>query len=186
MKKILGIVGSPRKNGNTHILVERILKGAKEKGAKADILFLNDLDINECNGCHICWKKKQCCLDDDMNDIYPKIIESDVIIFGTPVYWYGPTALMKGFIDRFVYFNCPKNRVKIKDKKAVIAVTFEEKSIEASLLLIAFFEKCFNYLQIKLAGKIIVPDVSDKGEILKKKDYLNKAYGLGRTLANGT
>jgi multimeric flavodoxin WrbA len=44
--------------------------------------------------------------------IYPKIIEADVIIFGTPVYWYGPTALMKAFIDRFVYFNCPENRAK--------------------------------------------------------------------------
>ena len=184
MKKILGIMGSPRRNGNTHILVTSILKGAKEKGAKVDILFLNDLDINECKGCHICWDEKQCCIDDDMNDIYPKIIESDAIIFGTPVYWYGPTALMKGFIDRFVYFNCPKNRVKIKDKQAVLAIPFEEKTAKTSELLVVFFEKCFKYLQMNLVSKIIVPGVGNKGEILKKKDYLNKAYELGRTLAN--
>lgn len=184
MKKILGIVGSPRKKGNTHILVTSILEGAKEKGAKVDILFLNDLDIKECDGCHTCWEEKQCSKDDDMNNIYPKIIESDVIIFGTPVYWYGPTALMKGFIDRFVYFNCPENRVKIKDKQAVIAVPFEEKNTETSTLLIAFFEKCFKYLQMNLIGKIIVPGVGNKGAILKKKDYLNEAYELGIILAN--
>ena len=114
MKNFLGVVGSPRKKGNTHILISKIFQGAKREGAIGDILFLNDLDIQECDGCHICWMGKPCRKKDDMNRIYPKIIESDVIIFGTPVYWYGPTALMKGFIDRFVYFNCPENRKYIK------------------------------------------------------------------------
>jgi hypothetical protein len=111
-KKVLGVVGSPRKNGNTHILVSRILEGAEKQGAAAETIFLNDLNIRECNGCHACWRGKRCSKKDDMRDIYPKIIESDVIVFGTPVYWYGPTALMKGFMDRFVYFNCPENRKK--------------------------------------------------------------------------
>ena len=183
MKKILGVVGSPRRNGNTHILVSRILEGAKEEGAIVDILFLNDLNIQECDGCHTCWEGKQCSKNDDMNNIYPKIIESDVIILGTPVYWYEPTALMKGFIDRFVYFNCPENRVKIKGKVAVIAVPFEEENPETAALLVAFFEKCLQYLQMNLIGKIIVPGVSRKGEILKKGDRLQEGYELGRGLA---
>lgn len=96
MKTILGVVGSPRRKGNTHILVSRILEGAKKEGAATEIIFLNDLTIRECDGCHVCWKGRKCSKKDDMNNIYPKIIQSDVIIFGTPVYWYGPTALMKG------------------------------------------------------------------------------------------
>jgi len=183
MKKILGVVGSPRRNGNTHILVSRILEGAKDKGALVDILFLNDLNIQECDGCHVCWEGKGCSKSDDMIAIYPKIIESDIIIFGTPVYWYGPTALMKGFIDRFVFFNCSENRAKIKGKLAVIAVPFEEKNPEAVALLVSFFEKSLHYLEMDLIAQIIVPGVSRKGEILEKGDCLEEAYTIGRRLA---
>jgi len=79
-------------------LVSTILDGAKAEGADIETLFLGDLDIRECYGCHSCWKGRHCSKKDDMNVIYPKIIQSDIIIFGTPVYWYGPTALMKCFI----------------------------------------------------------------------------------------
>jgi len=183
VKKFLGVVGSPRKKGNTHILVSKILEGAKKEGARGEILFLNDLEIRECDGCLVCWKGKPCRKKDDMNRIYPKIIESDVIIFGTPVYWYGPTALMKGFIDRFVYFNCPENRMKIRGKEAVLAVPFEEESPETVAPLITSFEKSLQYLEMNLVGKVIVPGVSRKGEILGKEDRLKEAFDLGRKLA---
>ncbi len=183
MKKILGIMGSPRKKGNTHILISKILEGAKSEGAKGDILFLNDLTIQECDGCHRCWRGTECSKEDDMNRLYPKIIESDGIVFGTPVYWYGPTALMKGFIDRFVYFNCPENRKKIRGKPAVLAVPFEEEDPQAAALLKASFEKSLVYLEMNLIGTILVPGVSQKGEILEKVDLLGEAYELGRRLA---
>jgi multimeric flavodoxin WrbA len=182
MKKILGIMGSPRMNGNTHILVGKILEGAKDNGASAEIIFLKDQDIKECDGCHTCWKGRDCSKKDDMNNIYPKIIESDIIVFGTPVYWYGPTALMKAFIDRFVYFNCEENRIKIKNKLAAIAVPFEEENPETAWLLTEFFEKSCEYLELQLVGKIIVPGVSARGEILDKKKCLDEAYKFGAGL----
>ena len=183
MNKILGVIGSPRKKGNTHILVSRILDGAKAEGADTEILFLNDLDIRECDGCHSCWKGRQCSKKDDMNVIYPKIIESDIIIFGTPVYWYGPTALMKCFIDRFVYFNCPKNRSKIKGKAAVLAIPFEEDNIKTADLLIRFFVKSLRYLEMKIIGKILSPGVSARGDILKREEFLEKGYQLGKRIS---
>ena len=79
-----------------------ILEGAQSEGAAGAILFLDDLDVHECNGCHACWEGKECSKHDDMNSIYPQIIKSHGIIFGTSVYWDGPTALMKGFVNRFV------------------------------------------------------------------------------------
>jgi multimeric flavodoxin WrbA len=118
-----------------------------------------------------------------MNKLYPKIIQSDVIIFGTPVYWYGPTALMKCFIDRFVYFNCQENREKIRGKSAVVAVPFEEETPKTASLLIKFFEKSLQYLEMNLIAKILVPGVSRKGDILKKEDRLAEGYTLGRRLA---
>jgi len=183
--KLLGVIGSPRRNGNTHILVAKILEGAEEEGSEVDTLFLADLNIQECDGCHACWKGKECSKNDDMNGIYPKIVESDVIVFGTPVYWYGPTALMKAFIDRFVYFNCPENREKIRGKSAVIAVPYEEDDPETAKPLEMLFEKSFQYLEMKLVGRIIVPGVGAKRDVLKKKDRLDEAYELGRRLTKG-
>ncbi len=180
--KILGVIGSPRKRGNTYALVSKILEGAEKEGASTEILFLNDMNIRECDGCHVCWKGKQCSKKDDMNNIYAKIIDSDIIVFGTPVYWYGPTALMKCFIDRFVYFNCPENRSKIRGKSAVIAIPFEEENPKTADLLIKFFKKSLQYLEMKLVGKIIVPGVGNRGDILKKADRLEYAYELGKRL----
>ncbi len=181
--KILGVVGSPRKRGNTHILVSRILDGAEKEGAVTETIFLNDLNIRECDGCHACWKGRQCSKKDDMNKIYTKITGSDIIVFGTPVYWYGPTALMKCFIDRFVYFNCPENRAKIRGKAALIAVPFEEEDPKTARLLVKFFEKSLRYIEMKLIGKILVPGVGSRGDILRKADRLEEGYELGKRAA---
>jgi multimeric flavodoxin WrbA len=182
-RKVLGVVGSPRRKGNTDILVSTILDGAREEGADTERLFLGDLHIRECDGCHSCWKGRRCSKKDDMNNVYPKLVESDAIIFGTPVYWYGPTALMKCFIDRFVYFNCPENRAKIRGKAAVLAIPFEEDNPGTADLLIEFFEKSLGYLEMKIRGKIIAPGVSARGQILEKKKVLEKGYRLGKRLA---
>jgi multimeric flavodoxin WrbA len=183
MKKILGIVGSPRKNGNTHVLVSRILEGAREKGVDGETLLLGEMEIRECDGCHVCWQGKRCSKNDDMNEVFGKIGASDAIVFGTPVYWYGPTALLKALIDRFVYFNCPENRPQVKGKLAVVATPFEEENLETAALLLAFFEKSFEYLQMRLVESIVVPGVGEKGAILEKQDSLEEARALGGRLA---
>jgi multimeric flavodoxin WrbA len=183
MKKILAVMGSPRKKGNTHILISKILEGAKSEGIAGEILFLGGLDIRECDGCHRCWQGKECNKDDDMSRLYQKIIASAGIIFGTPVYWYGPTALIKGFLDRFVYFNCPENRKMIKGKPAALAVPCEEADPATGALVKAMFEKSLQYLEMDLIDTIIVPGVTKKGEIIKKQASLEEAYNLGIKLA---
>ena len=189
MDKILGIIGSPRKNGNTDILVSQVLAGAKSAGAEIEALYLGDLDIHECNGCHACWRAQVCSKKDDMNPIYQKIAESDAFVFGTPVYWYGPTALMKAFIDRLVYFNCPENRPQIAGKTAGTVIPFEEESPETAELVVKFFEKSCAYLDITLGKQIVVPGVGRKGQVREKQDVLLSAYELGRSMfahGNGT
>ena len=185
MKKIMGVVGSPRWDGNTHILVSRLLEGVEQAGAKTDLLFLSGLTIRECDGCHACWKGGHCLKNDDMVDVYPRVAASDVIVFGTPIYWYGPTALMKAFLDRFVYFNAPENRRKIAGHGAVLAIPFEENTPETAALTVAMFEKSFKYLQMNLLGKLIVPGVGERGDILAKTELLQEAYELGKRLAGG-
>jgi multimeric flavodoxin WrbA len=184
MKKILAVMGSPRKGGNTELLVGKLAEGALSKGAKVHTIRLADMEIRECDGCHVCWNGKNCCKKDDMLGLYEKISESDVIVFGTPVYWFGPTALMKLFIDRFVYFNCPENRAKIKGKAAAMIIPFEDKSIDTVRPLVELFEKSFKYLEMSLVGSVIVGGVGEKGDILKKPDRLNDACELGKRLAD--
>ena len=183
MSRVLGIMGSPRKKGNSHVLLNKILEGAESKGAETEIVLLGDTTIGECDGCHACWRGKPCPRMDDMNDLYQKIAESDVLIFATPVYWYGPTALMKAFLDRFVYFNCPENRDKIKGKKCMLAVVFEEDSGEAAGPLVDMFEKSFAYLGVDHVETILVPGVTKRGEVAEKKDVMARAFELGKTLA---
>jgi multimeric flavodoxin WrbA len=179
MKKILGVLGSPRKEGNTHVLISKILEGAKEVGAMGEILFLDDLDIKGCAGCFSCWKGNECSRKDDMNDLYPKIFESDVIIWGTPVYWYGPTALIKAFLDRFFYTTSPNNISKIQGKSAVIVIPFQEKNPEIASPLVHMFEKSFKYIKMDIVEKLIVPGVFKRGDVLKLKDVLEKAKEIG-------
>jgi len=179
MKKVLGVVGSPRKKGNTDILVSKVLEGARTEGAATHIIRLGDLSIKECDGCHVCWNNKPCTKKDDMANLYSEIIQSDLIILGTPVYWYGPTALMKGFIDRFVYFNCPQNRELIQGKSVMIVVPFEETDIETVTPVIAFFERCFTFLDLNFVAKLVVPGVSYRGEVATWEEQLKKAYELG-------
>jgi len=184
-KSVLGIIGSPRRNGNTHVLVSRMLEGARDAGAEVDALFLADLTIRECDGCHACWQGKPCSKHDDMSGLFERIARSDVLIFGTPVYWYGPTALMKAFRDRFVYFNCPENRAKIRGHAAALAIPFEDTDMATAELLVKSFEKSLSYLEMKLAGCILVPGVTQKGEIAEKADRMQEAYALGARLVTG-
>jgi multimeric flavodoxin WrbA len=186
MKKVLGIVGSPRKQGNTHLLVSGILEGARAAGAETEEVLLGGLNIRECIGCHACWSGRPCSRNDDMNALFPKIAAADAYVFGTPVYWYGPTALMKCFIDRFVYFNCPANRASIRGKSAALAVPFEEEHPETAALVTAFFEKSLSYLEMNLIGNVIVPGMARKGQVRELPDRLAEAGGLGGLLAAGT
>ena len=184
MKTVLGIVGSPRKNGNTDIMVSQVLEGAHGNGANTERIWLAGLKILECDGCHACWKGKGVCSkNDDMTVLYQKITECDVIVLGTPVYWYGPTAIMKCFIDRFVYFNCPANRSKIRDKAAVIVVPFEDTTYATSDPVVDFFERSLSYLEMRLVDKILAPGVTKRGEVRNRKRIMARCYALGEALA---
>jgi multimeric flavodoxin WrbA len=180
MGKVFGVVGSPRKNGNTHILVSAMLHGASDTGVDTDIVMLGEKKIKECTGCHACWKGLICPRRDDMNDLYSLIIECDALILGTPVYWFGPTALMKAFIDRFVYFNCADNRAGIIGKPVYLVIPLEEENPDTYAPVVEFFRKSLNYLQMDLKGMVIAPGVGRKGEIRERGDKMKEAENMGR------
>jgi multimeric flavodoxin WrbA len=182
VKRVLGIVGSPRIGGNTHILVSQILKGAREMGARTELISLGNLRIKECDGCHTCWETEMCRINDGMTRIYKKLMESDCIVLATPMYWFGPTVSMKALIDRLVYFCSPKTEDKIKGKEAVLAVAFAGEDPAEANPLLKMLTMTTGYLGMKLRGKILVPGVAEKGAIKKKKSKLKEALNLGRLI----
>lgn len=102
--KILGFLGSPRKEGNTAILMNEVLSEAKKGGHEVNIYYLNETNIQGCQGCLHCKKHGRCRIDDDMQSIYDEIQAADSIVFGTPVYWGGESSQFKTFFDRWFAF----------------------------------------------------------------------------------
>lgn len=97
---VLGIFGSPRRGGNTELLLEEALLGAETEGAKVARLHLSDFTITPCKECHGCDTTGNCVVLDDMQKIYPKLLEADVVILASPIFFYGVTAWTKALIDR--------------------------------------------------------------------------------------
>ncbi len=182
--KMLGIMGSPRIGGNTHLLMGRMLDGFGSEGGETEMIKLASLEIRECDGCHACWSGRDCPKGDDMGDLYCKIEDSDVIVFGTPVYWYGPTGLMKLLIDRMVYFNCPENRKRIRNKMATYIIPFEDLEPSTVRPVQEFFHRCFDYLDLDRVEGIVVPGVSARGEVSELDEVMNEAFQLGRKIAS--
>jgi len=98
--KVLGISGSPRKDGNTEVLIKEALEGARSKGAEVEMIALAGKDIKGCQAHPTCGQGGKCLIDDDMQPIYAKLMEADAIIIGTPVYFGGMTGQTKSFLDR--------------------------------------------------------------------------------------
>ncbi len=98
--KVLGIVASPRKGGNTEILVTEALEGAKSAGAEVELFTVADKTIAPCDGCLACGESAVCKIKDDMQELYTKMVEADGIIFGTPVYFSNVSAQAKIIMDR--------------------------------------------------------------------------------------
>ena len=176
--KILALIGSPRKGSNTDTLVEQTLKGSEVRGHKYEKISLYNYEISPCIDCRKCKKGDYICvLNDGMKEIYPKMDGADVIIFGTPNYWYGPTAKMKLLIDRMRPYVA---NGKLKGKKAVV-ITPAAEGPNACGPLIEMFRMSFDYLEMEFAGKILAR-AYERGEIKRNDQELKNAYNLGISL----
>ncbi|AKA68711.1 flavodoxin family protein [Clostridium scatologenes] len=106
--KILAVNGSPKgEKGNTEVILKQFLKGCEEAGAKAEIVYLKDKNIKHCSGCFTCWTKTpgKCIHKDDMEELLQKILEADIIVYATPLYYFTVTGTMKDFMDRMLPLN---------------------------------------------------------------------------------
>ena len=175
------LFGSPRKEGNTIQLVNAFAQALKEKGANVRMLYLNDMNIRPCQGCGICLPNGVCRINDDMKDIRKYILESDLIVYATPVYWFGISAQLKLVIDRTFAFMDENYNSRIANKKAVTLMTCGTEDINECEHIITMFKMIFNLQKLEYAGNIIATGCSPSA-ISIKNEFLEKSKELARSL----
>jgi len=187
-KKILILLGSPRKTGNSSVLADSLAKGSIHAGASVVTLFLHGLDISPCTGCNACQEEaaQGCVIDDAMQDVYRKIIEADAVVFASPIYWFSVTAQLKTVIDRiYAVGGGDKNALGGKNFGVVLAYADTDPFISGAVNALRMFQDISAYLGATLAGAVY-GSAYEAGEIVENKELVDAAYKLGEKLGGGT
>jgi len=187
--KVLGIFGSPRKGGNTDLLLEEILKGAEKEGAQIERLRISEFKITPCTECLKCYESGACVVQDDMQAIYRKLLDSDLIILASPVFFYGITAWAKALVDRtqalwarkYILKDPSLSKEGKRRKGFFVSVggTKGPKVFDGAILTAKYF---FDVLNATYAGELVFRNVDTKGDILKEPEALRQAFEVGRKL----
>ncbi len=187
---VLGISGSPRRNGNTELLIREFMKGAKASGHETELILLSELNISPCNSCDSCQKNGKCVINDKMQEMHKKLLEADYIVFASPIYFGGVSAQLKSFIDRCQALWSRKyilKKVLINPDKGSRSGYFistagskdYNKVFDGAIFVI---KAIFNTLDIKYKGELFFKDMEKKGDIIKHPKALKIAYETGASL----
>lgn len=173
--KILGIVGSSRKNGNTEILTSECLKAASSLGAETYLIRLSELNISPCDGCQYCRSSGECKIKDDMQAMYQNLINADGIIVGTPVYFWNVSALTKVFMDRTYALRYPTRRLRGKVGGAIAVASHRGCSFALSAI-----NNFFLHHKMIVAGLGVSGYASEVGDVKKDERALRESRELGK------
>ncbi|MDO8688965.1 MAG: flavodoxin family protein [Dehalococcoidia bacterium] len=173
--KVLGVVSSPRKGGNTEVLVSEVLASAQEAGAETEILLLRDKTIQPCDGCRSCHKTGLCHVQDGMQEIYPKMEAADALVLGTPVYFWTVTAQCKALIDRTYCYHINRH-LRGKIGAGVIA-TRRAGATQAFSVINNFF-----MLQRLIPAGGVFGYGEDRGDVRNDAQALGESKALGRVV----
>jgi len=173
--KVLGIVCSSRKGGNTEILVQEALTGAKENGAEVDLLRISEMEIAPCDGCITCHQSGECRIKDDMQEVYKKLLTPNGIILGSPVYFWSVSGQAKTLMDRTYALRYPYHKLKGKVGGAIVA-TGRRGSVNALSVINNFFLGH----DMVVTGLGISGYGTNKGEVKQDKRAMEGARSLGK------
>jgi multimeric flavodoxin WrbA len=189
---VIGVEGSPRKSGNSHVLLRTILSGVEEAGVAAQSVHLRDCRYEPCIGCEKCRRDKICTrFQDAMTLLYPVIEESRGIVLVSPVHNYNVTAWMKAFIDRlYCYYDFEDTRPRAwssrlagQGRKAVIAAIAEQADKKDMGFTLEAMRLPLTALGFEIVAELPVLRLFDRGIVAKHEDILEQARNAGRTLA---
>jgi multimeric flavodoxin WrbA len=183
-KSVLIVKGSPRINGNSAALAGQILEGAETAGADVEAINVAEMDIRPCDACDVCIENYEgCIVADDMQALYPKLVEADVIVLAFPIYWFTINAQMKLFIDRWYALSRPEGYL-LQGKKLALAFVYGDTDLYTSggINAIHTFEALVRYIGMEIAG--MVYGTADKeGEMERQPELMEAAFKLGERIA---
>ena len=179
-KNILILSGSPRRGGNSDILCDRFMEGARESGHRAEKVFLRDKNIGYCIGCEACHQNNGVCVQkDDMAEILGKMIAADVIVMATPLYYWNMSGQIRTAIDRlFALEEGDGNLLRGHDRACALLMSAEGHGFEDVTL---YFDHLMEHLRWKNLGHVLAGGNGNVGDI-KGKPEIQAAYDLGKSI----
>jgi multimeric flavodoxin WrbA len=176
--KITVLFGSPNRNGSTSILVENFVKGATEAGHECEVLDVCHMDIHPCTGCVACGYEGLCVQKDDVEMIRSKLLSSDMVLFATPLYYYGMSAQLKIVVDRFCAYNSSLNSRHLKSALLTVAWNADGWTFEA---LVAHYKTLVRYINFEDKGMILGYGCGSPAMTLRSR-YPEEAYRMGQSI----
>lgn len=175
-KSVLILAGSPRKNGNSDMLCSVFAQGADSAGHTTEKIYIQEKNISPCYACYGCRNTGVCVQKDDMKEILEKMINADVIVLATPVYFYSASGQMKTLIDRTL----PRyTEIENKDFYFIATAADGKSSMERTMDALRGFTDCLPNANVK--GYIYGAGLYEKGDVAQTS-YLQKAYEMGKNI----
>ena len=176
--KIVVLEGSPNKHGSSNHLAQQFIRGAEEAGHTVTVVDAARANIHPCTGCIHCGYEGPCVQKDDMERIRPEILDADMMVFVTPLYYYGMSAQLKTLIDRFCAFNSSIQSKRMKSALLAAAWNTDDWTFDA---LEAHYRTLVRYLNLKDMGSVLGCGCGTPS-MTKRSSYAQQAYELGRSL----
>ena len=177
--KIVILEGSPNKNGSSNLLAKQFIRGAEEAGHTVKIIDAAHANLHPCTGCIHCGYEGPCVQKDDMEQFRKQILDADMMVFVTPLYYYGMSAQLKILIDRFCAMNSSIHRKHMKSALLTVAWNADNWTFEA---LESHYKTLVRYLNLDDQGMILGYGCGTVS-MTKRSIYPDKAYQLGRNLS---
>ena len=182
-KKVVIVKGSPRRNGNSAILVDQVAAGAESVGAEVDVFYLHGMDIQPCDACEVCRAsmEDECIVEDDMQNIYPKLRQADALVIASPVYWFNVSAQIKLFIDRcYALGGGDPSRHALAGKQIGIVMTYGDSDPfnSGAVNALRTFQDAYNYIGAEIVG-MVYGSADSAGEIRQNDRLMAEAKELG-------
>ena len=176
--KIIVLEGSPNKNGSSNLLADCFKQGAEEAGHSVEVVDTAHANIHPCIGCIHCGYEGPCVQEDDVEMIREKILSADMLVFVTPLYYYGMSAQLKTMIDRFCAFNSSLQRKHMKSALLTVAWNSDDWTFEA---LEAHYKTLVRYLNLEDIGMVLGYGCGTPS-MTQHSQYPQQAYSLGNRL----
>lgn len=179
------LLGSPRKKGNSAVLAEALSEGAGELGAPVKLFGLSEMEISPCSGCDSCQTDpgSGCVIEDDMQDVFRQLTNTDAVVFAGPVYWFSVSAQMKTAIDRLYAIGGDDANI-LQGKTFGIILTYADKDpfVSGASNAVRMYQDIAAYLGSRIEG-VVHGSAHEAGEIRNNTELMEAARELGRRLA---